>query len=379
MSNHKIKSDGAKDAFVVLTYRQLMWRRFKKHRLAVTGSVCLICLYTLALFAGFVSPYGKLDRVPRYINAAPQYVRFMADDGFHFRPFVYGLTLRLDPKKFNRTYNIDYSRSYPIHFFTRGSEYRLLWFFKTNIHFFGVERDLHGSKQPGTIFLFGSDRLGRDLFSRLWYGAQITLSIGLLGVALSFTIGCVLGSISGYYGGKVDTIIQRIIEFILCIPKLPLWIALSAALPSDWSIIQTYFGITLILSLIGWCGLARTMRGQILQLRDQDFITAAHCVNAPTAWIIFRHLIPSTMSYLVVVMTMAIPGMILGETALSFLGLGIQAPAVSWGTLLQDAQNISALASHPWMLIPGLFVVLVVMNFNFVGDGIRDAVDPHGR
>jgi len=259
----------------------------------------------------------------------------------------------------------------------RGEPYKLLGLFATDVHLFGIERDRYGG-DPGTMFLFGSDKLGRDLFSRVLHGARITLSIGLVGVALSFLLGCLLGSISGYYGGKADTVIQRVIEFIVSIPQLPLWMALSAALPADWSMIKVYFGITIILSLVGWCGLARVVRGQILQLRDQDFVTAARCAGASDLWIIFRHLLPSTMSYLIVAITLAIPGMILGETALSFLGLGIQAPAVSWGTLLQDAQNVRTVATQPWLLIPGAFVMLTVMSFNFVGDGLRDAVDPHG-
>jgi peptide/nickel transport system permease protein len=367
----------ADEAFKVATYRQLMWRRFRKHRLALVGCFILVVFYVTALFCGFVSPYGKGQRVRRYINAPPQRIRFIGEDGFHLRPFVYGLNLRLDAKNFRRIYTVDKSRVYPIRLFVRGERYKLLGLFETDVHLFGIEQGRYPG-DPGTLFLFGSGKLGRDLFTRVLYGARITLSVGLVGVSMAFVMGCILGSISGYYGGKVDTIIQRIIEFVVSIPKLPLWMALSAAVPKDWPMIQVYFCITIILSLVGWCGLARVVRGQILQLRDQDFVTAARCASASDFWIIFRHLLPSAMSYLVVAITLAIPGMILGETALSFLGLGIQAPAVSWGTLLQDAQNARAVATQPWLLIPGAFVMLTVMSFNFVGDGLRDAVDPHG-
>jgi peptide/nickel transport system permease protein len=372
------KSIAGREAFKVLSYRQLMWRRFRKHRLALVGGLVLIVFYAVALFCDFVGTYGPLERTRRYINAPPQRIRFVGKEGFSLRPFVYGLKLEVDGRNFSRHYSIDESRPYPIRIFVRSEPYELLGVFRTDIHLLGIERDKY-SGQQGTLFLFGSDKLGRDLFSRILNGSRITLSIGLVGVAVSFLMGCTLGSISGYYGGKADMVIQRIIEFIVSIPQLPLWMALSVALPADWSVLKVYFGITIILSLVGWCGLARVVRGQILQLRDQDFVTAARCAGASDLWIIFRHLLPSTMSYLIVAITLAIPGMILGETALSFLGLGIQAPAVSWGTLLQDAQNVRTVATQPWLLIPGLFVVVAVISFNFVGDGLRDAVDPHGR
>ncbi|MCE5277580.1 MAG: ABC transporter permease [Planctomycetaceae bacterium] len=366
------------EAFKVLTYRQLMWRRFKRHKLAMAGAVMLVVLYGLALLADFAAPYAPTQRVPGYISAPPQRLHVWGPDGFHVRPFVYGLDLKVDAAGFQRIYSSNTSRMIPVRWFVRGERYSVLGLFKTDMHLFGVEPSAAG-EPPATIFLFGSDRLGRDMLSRILHGARVTLSIGLVGMSLSFVLGCVLGSISGYYGGVIDTIIQRVIEFIVSIPTLPLWMALSAALPAGWPMYQRYFGITLILSLVGWCGLARVVRGQILQLRDQDFVTAARCASASDGWIIFRHLLPSTMSYLIVSITLAIPGMILGETALSFLGLGIQAPAVSWGTLLQDAQNIRTLANQPWVLIPGAFVVLTVISFNFVGDGLRDAVDPHGK
>ena len=380
MANKKTAaSNNSQEAFRVMTYRQLVWKRFKKHRLALVAGIVLIVMYTLAIFCEFVSPYGPSTRTPRYINAPPQRIHFFAENGFHLRPFVYGLKLHLDVEHFRRSYTEDRSRIYPIRFLVRGSKYKFWGLFQNNIHLFGVDKNLYGNREPGTIFLFGSDRLGRDLHSRTWYAARISLSIGLVGVAISFILGCILGGISGYYGGAADTIIQRAIEFLKSIPTIPFWMALSAALPPDWPMIKVYFGIVIILSLMGWCDLARVVRGRVLQLRDQDFITASRIAGGSDAWIISRHLLPSVMSYLIVSITLAIPAMILGETALSFLGLGIQAPAVSWGTLLQDAQKIRSLATQPWLLIPGLFIILAVMSYNFVGDGLRDAVDPHVR
>ncbi len=377
MAEGKQKS-GAEEFRATATYRQLMWRRFRKHRLAMVGVVILAIMYLCAIFCGFVCPYGKNTRHARYINAPPQRIRIFHDGGIR-RPFVYGYKARHDEENFNRTYEADKSRRYPVKFFTRGTEYEFLGLFTTDVHLFGVDADLHGLERPGTIFLFGSDKLGRDLFSRIWYAGRITLSIGLVGVMLAFVLGVVLGGISGYYGGAIDMIIQRIIEFLVAIPKLPFWMALSAALPADWGIIKVYFGITIILSLIGWCGLGRQVRGKVLQLRGQEFVTAARLASGSDRWIISRHLLPSVMSHIIVSITLAIPGMILGETALSFLGLGIKPPAVSWGTLLHQAQHVRTMATQPWLLIPGLFVILAVTSFNFVGDGLRDAADPFAR
>ena len=254
--------------------------------------------------------------------------------------------------------------------FTRGAPYKLWSLLPMDRHLFGVE-------EPGRIFLFGTDKLGRDLFSRTIYAARISLSIGLVGVAFSFVLGCVLGGISGYFGSKTDLVIQRIIEIFMSLPHIPLWIALAAALPREWSVIKTYFAITVILSLVGWTTLARVVRRKLISLREEDFILAARISGMRSGSIILRHLLPSFMSYLVVNLTLAVPSMILGETALSFLGLGIRPPAVSWGALLKSAQQVNVVALYPWLLIPGLLVIVTGLAFNFLGDGLRDAADPY--
>ena len=346
-----------------------MWRKFRKHKLAILGGTVLLIFYLMALFCGLFSPYNMRKRHTSHIYTPPQRIHFFDQEGFHLWPFVYGLELTRDPKSLRRIYTVDKTKKYPIYFFVHGDLYKFWNLFETDIHLFGVKE--------GIMFLFGTDELGRDLFSRNLYAARISLSIGLVGVAISFILGSMLGGISGYYGGTVDVIIQRIIEYLLSIPRIPLWMALAAALPPDWPAIKVYFGITIILSTVGWCGLARVVRGKLLELRELDFVTAAKVAGAADGRIITSHLLPSFSSYLIVNVTLSVPGMILAETALSFLGIGIRPPAVSWGTLLKSAQNVHTLDAHPWLLIPAVFVIIVVLAFNFLGDGLRDAADPY--
>lgn len=361
----------ADDNIYTASQMQLIWWKFRKHKLAVCGGITLIIIYLLAIFAGFISPYNPIEHNASNIYAPPQKIRFVGEDGFSFRPFVYGYKLEVDTRTFRRVYTEDHSKVYPLKLFVRGHKYKLLGLFETDVHLFGTEE--------GTVFLLGTDRMGRDMFSRILYGAQISTSIGLLGVLISFILGIIIGGISGYYGGLIDNIVQRVIEFIVSIPTLPLWMGLSAALPPNWPPIQIYFGMTVILSLIGWTGLARVVRSKFLSLREEDFVLAARLSGCKQMRIINRHMVPSFMSHIVASVTLAIPGMILGETSLSFLGLGLRSPTISWGVLLQEAQNISTVALYPWLLLPGLFVVITVLAFNFLGDGLRDAADPYTR
>ena len=273
-------------------------------------------------------------------------------------------------KTLRRAYTEDKTVTYPIHFFVEGDPYKLWGLIPTNIHLFGVKDDV--------IFVLGADKLGRDMFSQILYGARISLSIGLVGVVISFVLGILIGGISGYYGGRIDVIVQRIVETIRSIPTIPLWMALSVALPPYWSIVKVYFGIVIILSLVGWTGLARVIRGKFMSVKEEDFVMAARLTGAKEGRIIIRHLLPSFYSYIIAALTLSIPEMIIAETALSFLGLGLRSPAISWGVLLKEAQQIRVLAYTPWLLIPAIFVVVTVLSFNFVGDALRDAADPYG-
>jgi peptide/nickel transport system permease protein len=351
---------------------QLIWRKFRKHKLALAALPLLLVLYLSAAFCDFLAPSLPDKRYADYKLAPPQTIRFVDEEGrFHLRPFVYGYKTAINKETFRRTYTIDYRKKYPISLFVKGDPYKLLGIIPTETHLFGLkERD-------APFFLMGTDQLGRDLFSRILYGARISLSFGIAGVLLTLIFGVLLGGISGYFGGWVDTVIQRTIDLLISIPTIPLWMALAAALPRSWSTVQIYLGMILIFSLIDWTGLARVVRGKLLSLREEDFTLAARLSGAGHSRIIFKHLLPSFSSYIIVTTTMSIPTSILGETALSFLGLGMQAPAVSWGVLLKDAQTLQTLAHHPWLLWPAAFVVLTVLLFNFLGDGLRDAADPY--
>ena len=365
------KREGFEERYYTATHWRLMWMKFRKHKPAIIGGCILGLFYLMGLFCEFFSPNLTRTVFAEYAFAPPQRIHFVdADRRFHLRPFVYGFQKVLNEETWEWIYSENKNVMYPVRFFYKNDPYKLWGLFPMRTHLFGVDK-------PGTIFLFGTDKLGRDLFSRNIYAFRISLSIGLVGVTFSFVLGCILGGISGYMGGSVDLIIQRIVEFLISIPTIPLWMAFSAAMPTDWGPIKVYFFITIILSIVGWCGLARVVRGKFLELREEDFVMAAKISAAGEFTIITRHLLPSFMSYLVVDITLAIPHMILGETALSFLGLGLRAPVVSWGVLLKDAQNLQTVALHPWLLIPGIFVIITVLCFNFLGDGVRDAADPY--
>ncbi len=353
------------------TPAQLAWRRFCRHRLAFASAIFLVFMYFIAAICEFIAPYTTTYRNVQAINAPPQGIQFFDEEGrFHLQPFVYGYDMSIDPDTWMRKYAINTDKKFPIKFFARGERYKFWGLFEGDLHLFTTADD-------GYIHLFGTDQLGRDVFSRVFHGGRISLSVGIVGVVLTLVLGLFFGGFAGYLGGLIDRGVQRVIEVLQSMPTLPLWMALSAALPPHWSSLRIYFGVTVILSLFGWTTLARQVRGRFLALREEEFVVAARLLGANDSRVIFRHMLPSFLSHTITTATLAVPGMILGETALSFLGIGLRAPVVSWGVLLEQAQNYQVIVMTPWLLIPGLFVVLTVMAFNLMGDGLRDAADPY--
>ena len=341
-------NSAVEERFDVATPGQLIWWRFRRHRLAVASGIILICFYLAALLAPFLATAEPTKAEAQRSLMPPMPIHWFDDSGFN--PHVFGTTGKRDSKTFKRVYVEDPSKKYEIQFFARGFEYKLFWIIPSNIHLFGIE----GARADEAFFLLGTDVQGRDVYSRLLFATQVSMSIGLVGVIISLTLGVVLGGISGFFGGFVDTVIQRVIEILRSIPTIPLWMGLAAALPRDWSVLQIYFAITIMVSIFGWTELARVVRGRFLALREEDFVTAARLSGASRPRIIFRHMVPSFSSHIIAASTLAIPEMIIAETALSFLGLGLRPPAVSCGVMLQAAQNIRTVATTPWLMVPAV-------------------------
>jgi peptide/nickel transport system permease protein len=373
ISDVPVIATAAESRVAVATQRQLIWWRFRKHRLAVVSAVIVVLFYLVAVFADFLAYAPPFDTQAARSYIPPQPIHWFAADG-SFRPHVYALKGKRDMRTFKLTYAPDPSEKRNLVLFAHGYTYNFLGVISTDIHLIGVS----GGNPEDALFLLGTDQLGRDVFSRLMLATRTSLTIGLAGVTLSLLLGVLLGGVSGLQGGWADTVIQRVIEILRSIPTIPLWMGLAAAVPATWSPQQVYFAITLIISLIGWTELARVVRGRFLALREEDFITAAELAGASRLRIIFKHMVPSFLSHIIAAVSLALPAMIISETTLSFLGLGLRPPAISWGVMLQDAQNLQTLGLAPWLLFAAVPVVIVILAFNFLGDGLRDAADPYG-
>jgi len=363
--------ESQEEAFYRAGQWQLMWWKFRRHKLAQMAMIVLAILYFIAIFAEFISPHDPLHRFQDHLAHPPAAIHIRDTDGRLRAPFIYGTVMGRDPDTFRPIFEEDTSIIYPIGLFVPGDPYELWGLIPANVHLFGTG----GEDAP--LFILGTDTIGRDVLSRIFYGARISLSVGLVGIAISFVLGLLLGGISGFFGGVIDEAIQRVIEVLTSLPQIPLYMALAAALPREWTQLRIYFATTLILSILGWTVLARTVRGRLLSMREEDFVMAAQ-LDGESEWtIITRYMIPGFLSYIIVSLTGSLPGMILGETALSFLGIGLNPPTISWGVMLNDAQDIMNVAHYPWILWPVPVVVLAVLMFNFAGDGLRDAADPY--
>ncbi len=361
------------EEFFVASQLRLTWWRFRKHRMALISTAIVILFYLLVPTADFFA-YSDPEASDAYrALIAPQKIYWL-DEG-QFRPYVHPLESERDPMTFERVYQPNYDEKLYLSFFAPGYEYKFLGIIPTDIHLFGIE----GADTEDSLYLLGTDTQGRDFWSRLMVATRTSLTVGLLGVIISLVLGVIMGGISGYFGGPIDTLVQRLIEVLQSIPTIPLWMGLAAALPHTWDVVTVYFAITVIISLIGWTEIARVVRGQMLSLRNQDFVTAAELIGCSQTRIIMRHMVPVTFSFIIAAATLAIPRMIVSETALSFLGLGMRPPAISWGVLLKSGQNVHTIANSPWLLLTVVPVMLVVLSFNFMGDGLRDAADPYSH